>query len=65
MANFDEDRFRHRNNKDGSFDSICTRCFLTVGSADEEGQLCCHEDSHKCSPVRPFAVVTGATVSMD
>jgi hypothetical protein len=28
--------FQHRDNEDGSFDSICTRCFLTVASADEE-----------------------------
>jgi hypothetical protein len=57
--------FQHRDNEDGSFDSICTRCFLTVAGADEEDQLASHEAIHVCSPIRLFAIATGAHAPAD
>ena len=32
-------KFRHRPNRDGSFDSICLKCFLTAGSRANEVDL--------------------------
>jgi hypothetical protein len=34
-----ESRFPHRLNRDGTFDSICRRCFATVASARDEIEL--------------------------
>ena len=65
MAISDEDRFHHRNNGDGSFDSICTDCFLTVAIGADEGQLANHEATHICSATRRFAVAMGASGALD
>ena len=43
-------RFAHRHNKDGSHDSICTSCAVTVASVQDEDQLCAHESGHVCNP---------------
>jgi hypothetical protein len=43
--------FIHRLNKDGSVDSICTRCFVTVGSVQRtngEPELERAEAQHDC-----------------
>ena len=40
--------FPHRRNQDGSFDSICTVCFNTVGTADLEEKLQLLESAHVC-----------------
>ncbi len=40
----------HRPNKDGSYDSICTRCFATVASARNEAELTMLESTHTCIP---------------
>jgi hypothetical protein len=40
--------FAHRNNLDGTWDSICTKCFLTVASERAEGGLLTHERRHNC-----------------
>ena len=53
-------QFQHQRNEDSSFDSICLRCLLTVASANHEDQLAKHEASHQCSPIRLFAIATGA-----
>jgi hypothetical protein len=42
--------FRYRENPDGTFDSICVRCFRTVGSATWEGLLRFAEEQHVCRP---------------
>ena len=44
------ERFHHRENSDGTFDSICLRCFLTVGSAESEEFLLVPETQHICRP---------------
>ena len=42
--------FFHRRNKNGTIDSICTRCFVTVGTALKESELAEMEQSHTCDP---------------
>ena len=44
------ERFSHRRNKDGTIDSICARCYLTVGTAWNESELPKIEHSHTCNP---------------
>lgn len=41
--------FAHRHNLDGTWDSICTECFLTVASAWDETELLDHERGHDCN----------------
>lgn len=43
-------RYPHRRNEDGSHDSICTVCFVTVASARDESELAGHEHLHVCNP---------------
>jgi hypothetical protein len=40
------DRFPHRCNPDGTFDSTCTICFATVGNTSTEDELRLLEASH-------------------
>jgi hypothetical protein len=40
--------FYLRNNPDGSSDSICLRCFLTI-RPEEGGSLKASEEQHECS----------------
>jgi hypothetical protein len=42
--------FPHRRNTDGSFDSICLKCLLTVANARNETDLAKHEQYHVCIP---------------
>jgi hypothetical protein len=44
--------FPHRMNKDGTTDSICPRCFTTVGRSTWEADLDRMEAAHSCDPVR-------------
>jgi hypothetical protein len=41
--------FPHRQNKDGTFDSICPKCFLTIAKAQAEVGLTEGEMSHVCA----------------
>ena len=43
--------FPHRHNADGSYDSICTICFATVASVQNEWELGSHESTHVCEPL--------------
>jgi hypothetical protein len=45
-------QFPHRVNIDGTIDSICQRCFATVGSAMVESDLASMEAAHICEPAR-------------
>ena len=47
--------FFHRRSKDGVIDSICTRCYVTVGTALNESELPKIEHSHTCNPDCCFA----------
>jgi hypothetical protein len=43
--------FPHRQNRDGSFDSICLKCLLTVASVRMEAELAAREKNHVCEPL--------------
>jgi len=40
--------FPHRQNKDGSYESICPHCYLTVATEQSEGELKALEQQHVC-----------------
>lgn len=42
--------FSHRPNPDGTTDSICKKCFLTVVNARWEADLDRAEQNHSCDP---------------
>lgn len=44
--------FPHRVNSDGTIDSICKHCFVTVGSSTSESDLQRLEAEHVCEPAR-------------
>lgn len=41
--------FARRQNRDASVDSICTRCYQTIASADNASELASLEQSHVCN----------------
>lgn len=43
-------RFAHRRNADASFDSVCSACLLTVGTATVDAALQDLENDHRCEP---------------
>jgi len=43
--------YPHRKNKDGTYDSICTRCFATVARTYSEAALAEHDKKHVCEQV--------------
>src|SRR5579862_313619 len=45
-----ERMFTHRFNADGTVDSICHGCFMTVATARREGDLHAVEQNHACDP---------------
>jgi hypothetical protein len=40
--------YPHRINRDGTFDSICLTCFLTVAHAQTEAELLAYDREHVC-----------------
>ncbi len=40
--------FRHRENSDGTFDSICLQCFQTIANVKDERDLFVFEGNHIC-----------------
>lgn len=44
--------FVHRSNSNGTTDSICKSCFLTIATAMWEADLDSAERQHKCDPFR-------------
>ena len=44
-------RFARRVNTDGSTDSICCTCYVTVATASKEYELAGAERNHVCDPV--------------
>ena len=48
MAEYTDTIFPHRLNPDGSFDSICPTCFLTVSAKRNETELAMDESNHVC-----------------
>ena len=48
MPEAQTDPYPRRPNKDGSFDSICPRCFATVATANDAASLDDHNRKHVC-----------------
>ena len=44
--------FVRRVNRDSTIDSICTSCYRTVATSEEESNLVDEENIHVCEPVR-------------
>jgi hypothetical protein len=44
--------FPHRINRDGTIDSICSRCYVTIGTSTTEADLERIEMTHVCEPGR-------------
>lgn len=42
--------FVHRGNRDGTIDSICRQCYVTVGTSVWEAELDQAEQNHACDP---------------
>ena len=42
--------FAHRNNPDGTCDTICSRCFQTIATVRDEAELPRIESQHVCDP---------------
>jgi hypothetical protein len=42
--------YPHHQNKDGSYESICLTCFLTISHANTETELKLQEEAHLCAP---------------
>jgi hypothetical protein len=40
--------YKHRTNKDGTFDSICLCCYRTIATAHDESLLETAESGHQC-----------------
>lgn len=43
-------QFLHRLNDDGTIDSICRECFVTIATALSRGELQLEERKHHCEP---------------
>lgn len=43
--------FMRRENTNGTLDSICCKCFVTVATARSEFELSAPERSHECDPI--------------
>jgi hypothetical protein len=52
--------FPHRQNSDGSHDSICSVCFATVAKVRNESELAEHESAHDCDPVDSYRFNQGS-----
>jgi hypothetical protein len=46
--------FARRRNHDSSIDSICTKCYQTIASAENESTLTACEETHLCNPNAEF-----------
>lgn len=52
MASSVHPAFVHRGNRDGTIDSICRQCYVTVGTSVWEAELDQAEQDHACDPDR-------------
>lgn len=48
--------FAHRHNQDGTFDSICKTCFMTIMTAGLEADLQIGEKEHVCDPLQVMLI---------
>ena len=61
---FSHAKFPHRHNNDGSYDSFCTACFVTIASVRDEELLRAHELAHVCDPVNLCRIESLRSVSL-
>jgi hypothetical protein len=47
-------KFTHRHNMDGTHDSICRECLVTIATVEKEDDLAGFESGHSCDPVRAY-----------
>jgi hypothetical protein len=60
MATFARPAFAHRHNAiEQRWDTICTRCFRTVGIAKSESELVKSEKAHACQGLDLMATLHG------
>lgn len=50
MASPEHPPFSHRENRDGTIDTICRACFATVSTSVWESDLERAEKNHRCDP---------------
>jgi hypothetical protein len=55
--------FPHRHNNDGTYDSICDTCFVTVARVKLEADLAAFEARHVCDPVNLYWAGQGFSAS--
>jgi len=53
-------QYPHRDNRNGTIESICPRCFETIGTAAIESDLKPMEEAHQCDPAHLAYVERGA-----
>jgi hypothetical protein len=50
------EKYVHRQNEDGTYDSICPTCARTVGRGMSEARLATPETMHKCPGLPPSVI---------
>jgi hypothetical protein len=65
MTNRFGNNFHHRHNRNGTHDSICSACAMTVATSSDDSLLAAFEDAHICDPVRAYQVSEGAYHSLN
>jgi hypothetical protein len=43
-------QYPHRRNRDGSYESICSKCYATVARAETDAELTEWDAAHVCDP---------------
>ncbi len=46
-------------NRDGTHDSICRACLITIATVGTEAELKLHESAHVCDPINLYRVSQG------
>jgi hypothetical protein len=52
--------FAHRHNADGTYDSICLKCYATAARAKKEESLSSPESAHVCDPTALYLADQGS-----
>jgi hypothetical protein len=59
MAKTSHPIFPHRQNPDGTIDSICTGCYFTIATATSTAELEAAERAHDCKGFRLGEILHG------
>jgi len=59
MTHPENTTFHHRHHDNGTLDSICPRCFLTIALAIEKQHVSLVEHIHECDPFRLHQIENG------